>query len=161
MERPNTSTASYACLISSYHLLTAITFHYFFAWNLFFVLTSGCLMSLFVLGPDSQKYHHSGLIAFVLQWSCCNKQPAFCNIAGACAFIYIDESWTIWNPLWRGRDNFFQTMNDYRLGHRSLTICKCRKTNVQISKFELRNILASYSHLNQDQAKKIGLVLDL
>ncbi|RMX48547.1 hypothetical protein pdam_00024732 [Pocillopora damicornis] len=43
-------------------------------------------------------------------------------------------------------------MKDYPLGHCSLAICKCRKTNVQISKFELRNILASYSYLNQDYA---------
>ena len=43
-------------------------------------------------GPDSRRYHHSGLIAFVLQWSHCNKQLAFCNIADACAFVYIDES---------------------------------------------------------------------
>ena len=49
-------------------------------------------------------------------------------------------------------------MNDYPLGHSSLAICKCRKTNVQISKFELRNILASYSHLNQDHAKKTVLL---
>ena len=52
----------------------------------------------------------------------------------------------------------FQTMNDYPLGHRSLAISKCRKTNVHIPKLELRNILASYSHLNQDHAKKIVLL---
>ena len=32
-------------------------------------------------GPGFTEYHHSGLIAFVLRWSSCNKQPAFCNIA--------------------------------------------------------------------------------
>ena len=60
-----------------------------FAWHLFFLLTFECLMSLFVL-------------AFVLQWSYYNKQLAFCNIADACAIVYIDECWTIQNPLQRG-----------------------------------------------------------
>ena len=77
----------------------------FFAWNLFFVLTSGCLMSLFVLGPGSQKYNHLGSIALALQWSCCNKNwrfvisrtlvPLFTSMRAGPSRIHCSEGETI------------------------------------------------------------------